>query len=110
MRLYENHENKWRQLRDSDDLDLGWNSFAWPVFKRPFEPEDMTTSAISAYVFSKYAPDADTKSDKDRVKYHLKRWHPDRFELRILPRVVEEEREKVKAGAGFVVRMLNELL
>ncbi|KAH9962248.1 hypothetical protein BC827DRAFT_1130565 [Russula dissimulans] len=110
MRLYENHENKWRQLRDSDNLDLGWGSFAWPVFKRPSEPEDMTTSAISAYVLSKYAPDANAKSHKDRIKDHLKRWHPDKFETRILPRVVEEEREKVKAGAGVVVRGLNEIL
>ncbi|KAH8984927.1 hypothetical protein EDB92DRAFT_1884555 [Lactarius akahatsu] len=108
IRLYENHDNKWRQLKDSDNL--GWNSFAWPVFRRPSEPEEMTTSAIGAYVLSKYAPDANTKSSKDRVKDHIKRWHPDKFETRILPRVAEEEREKVKAGAGVVVRGLNELL
>ena len=107
IRLYEHHENKWRQLKDSDNL--GWNSFAWPVFKRPSEPEDMTTTAISAYVHSKYAPGAD-KSPKDRIKDHLKRWHPDKFETRILPRVAEEERERVKTGAGIVVRGLNELL
>jgi hypothetical protein len=108
IRLYENHENKWSQLRNSDNL--GWNSFAWPVFKRPSEPEEMTTPAISAYVMSKYAPGADTKTPKDRIKDHLKRWHPDKFETRILPRVAEEERDKVKTGAGVVVRGLNELL
>jgi len=109
-RLYENHENKWRQLRDSEINNLGWNSFAWPVFKRPSEPEEMTTVAISAYVLSNYAPDAETKTPKDRIKDHLKRWHPDKFESRILHRVVEEEREKVKTGAGVVVRVLNEML
>ena len=108
IRLFENHDNKWRQLRDSDNL--GWNSFAWPVFKRPSEPEEMTTSAISAYVLSKYGPDANTKSPKDRIKDQLKRWHPDKFETRILPRVAEDEREKVKTGAGVVVRGLNEML
>jgi hypothetical protein len=108
MRLFEAHENKWRQLKDCDNL--GWNSFAWPVFKRPTEPEEMTASAIGAYVLSRYAADASSKSSKDRIKDHIKRWHPDKFETRILPRVVEEERERVKAGAGFVVRGLNELL
>ncbi|KAI0263125.1 hypothetical protein BC834DRAFT_793434, partial [Gloeopeniophorella convolvens] len=98
----------WRQLKGSDNL--GWNSFAWPVFKRPSDPEEMNTMSISAYVLSKYAPDANTKTPKDRIKEHLKRWHPDKFETRILPRVVEEERERVKAGAGAVVRGLNELL
>ncbi|KAI0279240.1 hypothetical protein BC826DRAFT_877449, partial [Russula brevipes] len=108
VRLYEYHENKWRQLRDCDNL--RWNNFAWPVFKRPSEPEEMTTIAIGAYVLSKYAPDASTKSPKDRVKDHLRWWHPDKFELQILPRVVEEEREKVRIGASVVVRGLNELL
>ena len=107
IRLFENHENKWRQLKDSDNL--GWNSFAWPVLRRPSEPEEMTTMAIGAYVLSKHAPDANTKSCKGRVKDHIKRWYLDHFETRILPKVVEEEREKVKAGAGVVVRGLNEL-
>lgn len=110
IRLYDNHDSKWRQLRDTNVVNLGWNSFAWPVFKRPSEPDEMTTVAISAYVLSNYAPDANAKSPKDRIKDHLKRWHPDKFETRILPRVVEEEREKVKTGAGIVVRGLNEML
>ena len=108
IQVYDSHANKWRRLKDSDNL--GWNSFAWPVFKHPFEPEEMTTSMISAYVLNKYAPDANSKSFKDRIKDHLKRWHPDKFDTRILPRVLEEEREKVKTGAGVVVRGLNELL
>jgi hypothetical protein len=108
IRLFDSHENKWRRLKESDNL--RWNNFAWPVFKHPSEPEEMTTSAIGAYVLSRYAPDASSKNSKDRIKDHIKRWHPDKFETRILPRVAEEEREKVKAGAGFVVRGLNELL
>ncbi|KAF8496544.1 hypothetical protein F5888DRAFT_1704913 [Russula emetica] len=36
--------------------------------------------------------------------------HPNKFETRILHRVVEEEREGVKTGAGVVVRGLNEML
>ncbi|KAA1473618.1 hypothetical protein DENSPDRAFT_780241 [Dentipellis sp. KUC8613] len=108
IRLFENHENKWQALRSTDGL--GWNSFPWPVFKRPAEPEEITTSAVEAYVLSKYYPSDKSKSSKDRIKDHIKRWHPDRFETKVLPRVVEEEREKVKEGAGTVVRGLNELL
>jgi len=110
IRLYENHENKWKDVRDSRSLYLRWDSFAWPMFEHPSEPEYMTTSAISAYVLSEYAPDTNAKSHKDRIKGHLKRWHPDKFEVRILPRVVEEEREKVKAGMTAVMRGLKEML
>lgn len=106
IRLIEAHDRKWRELKASENL--GWNSFPWPVFKRPSEPEDITTISVSAYVLSRHSPSE--KSSKDRIKDHIKRWHPDKFETKVLPKVVEEEREKVKEGAGVVVRCLNELL
>ena len=105
--LFAQHTNIWKSLFSSEGL--RWNDFPWPVFKRPSEPEDMTTQAIGAYVLSKNAPDAQ-KSSKDRIKDHIKRWHPDRFETKVLPRVFQTDREKVKAGAGVVARGLNELL
>ncbi|TFY76760.1 hypothetical protein EWM64_g7253 [Hericium alpestre] len=108
IRIFESHEAKWKVLKTGDGL--GWNNFPWPVFKRPSEPEDMSTPAIEAYVLSRHYPCDKSKSSKDRIKDHIKRWHPDRFETKILPRVVEEERGKVKEGAGTVVRGLNELL
>ena len=87
---------------------LGWASFAWPVLKKPSSPEELTTSAIGAYVLNTYQ--SSDKSDKDRIKEHIRRWHPDRFETKVLPRVREEEREHVKEGAGNVARHLNKLL
>jgi hypothetical protein len=47
---------------------------------------------------------------KERIKKHIRRWHPDRFETRVLPRVVERERAVVKEGADVVVRSLLNLL
>jgi hypothetical protein len=56
-------------------------------------------------------PDKDkSRTPKDRIKEHIKRWHPDRFETKLLPKVVEDEREKVKYGAGNVARYLSDLL
>ena len=108
LRLFESHEEKWRSLKSSTGM--GWDSFPWPVFKRPSAPDDISTPSVSAYVLSPYYPCERSKSSKDRIKDHIKRWHPDRFETKILPRVAEEERDKVKEGAGTVVRSLNELL
>ena len=50
------------------------------------------------------------RSQRDRIKEHIRRWHPDRFDTKLLPRVVEGDRENVKEGAGAVVRGLNDLL
>jgi hypothetical protein len=89
---------------------LRWDTFPWPVFRKPSVPEDLTADAIAAYVLSAAVPTESGKSDKDRIKEQIKRWHPDRFETQLLPKVNEEEREKVKEGAGSVARALNELL
>ena len=51
-----------------------------------------------------------SRTPKDRSKQHIKRWHPDRFETKLLPKVAENEREKVKQGAGNVARYLSDLL
>lgn len=108
IQLFQEHDRQWARIKTSDEL--SWDSFPWPVFKRPFETEELTGPAIGAYVLSPYHPTDKTKAPKDRVKDHIKKWHPDRFETRILTRVRAEEKEKVKEGAGLVARNLNELL
>ncbi|KZT20917.1 hypothetical protein NEOLEDRAFT_1074426 [Neolentinus lepideus HHB14362 ss-1] len=106
VELFAFHERQWSMLSEADELH--WNSFPWPMFKRPREPEELTTLAISAYILSPHYPS--DKSSKDRIKEHIRRWHPDRFETKLLPKVKEEEQGKVKEGAGVVARGLNELL
>ncbi|KAI0937618.1 hypothetical protein AcV5_000416 [Taiwanofungus camphoratus] len=108
VQLFEEHERRWTRLTAMDVL--SWHTFPWPMLKTPESPEDLTTIAISAYIFSPHYPGDKSKSDKDRIKDHIKRWHPDRFETKLLPKVREDDREKVKQGAGLVARNLNELL
>lgn len=106
IQLFATHERQWNLITTAEEL--GWYSFPWPVFKKPSEPEDITTVAISAYVLSPHHQS--DKSTKDRIKEHIRRWHPDRFETKYLPKVRADEQDKVKEGAGVVVRGLNELL
>ncbi len=66
---------------------------------------------ISAYMNSPCWPDKEkSKTSKDRIKDHMKKWHPDRFETKHLIKVTEDEREIVKQGAGNVARYLSDLL
>lgn len=108
VKLFEEHERRWKKLQTMDIL--SWHTFPWPVFKRPDGPDDLTTYAIGAYVLSPHHPSDEKKAAKDRIKEHIRRWHPDRFETKLLLKVREDEREKVKEGAGLVARNLNELL
>ncbi|GLB39217.1 hypothetical protein LshimejAT787_0603790 [Lyophyllum shimeji] len=107
--LYDFHERQWALLASNSDM--RWGSVPWPMFKPPKSPEDITAAAVSAYMQSPYYPDKDkSKTYKDRLKDHIKKWHPDRFETKYLPRFVEEDRERVKEGAGSVARTLSDLL
>jgi hypothetical protein len=108
VELFRRHEEQWQIVRSAHKV--GWNTFPWPVFRKPTGPEALTTDAVGAYVLSPYYPADPSKSNKDRIKEQIRRWHPDRFDTQLLPKVNEEERELVKEGAGWVVRALSELL
>ncbi|KAL1744599.1 hypothetical protein HDZ31DRAFT_38321, partial [Schizophyllum fasciatum] len=94
----------WSALPSSARLE--WSTLPWPVLQAPAAPEDITAGAVEAYV---RAPD-EGRTARDRVRELLRRWHPDRFETKLLSLVADEEKERVKAGAGAVVRALNECL
>ena len=106
--LFAEHDRQWTRVKTLDDL--GWDCLPWPMFRKPTEPEELTSVAICAYVLSPHHPTEKSKAARDRVKDHLKRWHPDRFQAKLLRKIREEEREKVQEGAGLVARNLSEML
>ncbi|KAG2032414.1 hypothetical protein BDR03DRAFT_970088 [Suillus americanus] len=110
IKLFEHHRGQWDKLQISGGV-LGvliWDDFPWPVFKRPSGPDDVTAPCITAYMLSSLHPT--DKSPKDRIKENIRRWHPDRFETQLLPKVKESDRDIVREAAGTVVRVLNDLL
>ena len=109
QRVFEQHERLWTRLNILDEL--SWNDFPWPMVKQPSNPDDMFPPEISAYIQSPFYSYKDKiRTRRDRIREHMKRWHPDRFETNLLPKVVEDEREKVKQGAGNVAGHLSALL
>ena len=106
--LFAEHDRQWTRLGILDNL--GWGSFPWPMLKKPTEPEELTRVAIGAYVLSPHHPTDKSKAARDRLRDHIEKWHPDRFETKLLRKVRVEEREKVREGAGLVARNLNEML
>lgn len=105
-RTFSEHEAKWKSMAETRNL--SWNYLPWPTLKPPRTIDDLTKAAISTYVLHPNHPSK--KSDKERIKEQIRRWHPDRFNTVQLGKVPEDEREKVHEGAGIVARHLNELL
>ncbi|PCH45091.1 hypothetical protein WOLCODRAFT_77617 [Wolfiporia cocos MD-104 SS10] len=106
--LFRRHDRWWKELQNMESIT--WSQIPWPTLRVPRIIEDLSTSAIDAYVQSPHYPDDGSKSARDRIKAQIRKWHPDRFDNLILRKVIEEDRERVQEAAGTVVRDLNELL
>ena len=85
--------------------------FPWPVLRPPSNPDEISFGPINAYFSALFTSEEKTKkSRKDRIRVHLRQWHPDRFEFKVLPRVLDAEKEQVRQGAGNVAQYLTDLL
>ncbi|KAK0192400.1 hypothetical protein F5146DRAFT_501235 [Armillaria mellea] len=109
VRLFQSHETQWQKLTKGEIENVIWDAFPWPMVKKPKDVADINAGAIQAYVLNPHFPNNNGKGDKDKIKEQIRRWHPDRFE-RLMPRVAEGDRDRVREGAGEVVRGLNDLL
>ena len=105
------HDQQWDWIATLPHLQ--WTDFPWPVlsFSSPTKKEDITLEAVADYVFAPLRLHHDRAMSKERLKEIIRRWHPDRFEVKYLSRVINlHDREMVREGAGMVVRFLNDLL
>ncbi|KAF8881240.1 hypothetical protein BD779DRAFT_1391336, partial [Infundibulicybe gibba] len=102
---------QWSRLTTMNEL--RWDSFPWPTPTMPSTPAEITAAAIRGYILSPDFPERTPTrpiTTRDRVREHLRQWHPDRFETKFLGRVVRSEQETVKLGAAAVTRSLSTLL
>jgi len=105
------HDQQWEWISTLPHLQ--WTDFPWPVlsFESPGRNDDLTPEAVKEYIFAPLTIHRDRAIVKDRLKDLIRRWHPDRFEVKYLARIADlHERETIREGAGVVARILNELL
>ncbi|KAG5333666.1 hypothetical protein C0989_005065 [Termitomyces sp. Mn162] len=90
----ERHEYQWNILISSA-TSLHWGSIPWPMFFPPQSPEDITLSTVTTYLQSPLLPDRErAKPLRDRLQEMIKKWHPDWFEAKYLPRIIGVDRER----------------
>ncbi|KAJ3904945.1 hypothetical protein F5879DRAFT_988770 [Lentinula edodes] len=69
-----------------------------------------SSSSASAQRLSEAETENPKKGRKEKLRETLLRFHPDKFEGRLMSRVRPEEKEKVTQALGIVVRVLNDLM
>ena len=121
------YDQRWKTLlSDGDRSHDGWLKFIdipWPI-PNAYKTGticigDLTEDSISTFLLSSWVPvptgtekmaTNDAKEKKDKLREAMLRFHPDKFEGRIMKLVAEVERGNVREGIAQVVRVLNRLL
>ncbi|KAL5504705.1 hypothetical protein ACEPAH_7368 [Sanghuangporus vaninii] len=102
-----------------DRLPISFADIPWPIAvtkKISSEEfiEQLTKDAVSSFLLRSGEEtnnsDGSAPSTKDVLRTTMLRFHPDKFEVRVLARVEEKDRDLVKESASVVIRILNDLM
>ena len=103
LRVY---EDKWNALRNNRVAlgKLGFCQVPWPVFEDVQRVDDITRERVLAFVCHLLHEGEGQAKD---IRSEILRWHPEKFNDKVLPNVVEGDREAVRGTTGHVARILT---
>lgn len=133
------YDRKWKDLLDPNarhSSSLSFGDIPWPLFVPTMHSdtahsdsssitlEHLTTTAISAFLIpistisalaqdvgvSLPTHDRDKKEKKEKLRETMLRFHPDKFEGRVMRKVIETDKDRVREAVGQVARVLNTLM
>ncbi|KAI6009835.1 hypothetical protein EDC04DRAFT_2772014 [Pisolithus marmoratus] len=127
------YETRWQELLNLGGTDmnsLAFTDIPWPLFPgfstvdgrttyHTHKIEDFTEEAISRFLTvltskslllgsntDKYGE----KVRKEKLREMMLRFHPDKFEGRVMQRVLATDKDRVREAVGQIVRVLNALM
>lgn len=116
----EAYQRRWIDLLEPKpgSADLGFGDIPWPVGNGMPDISQLTVEAISAFLFISEKELEEQGLDdtgrarvrKEELRATMLRFHPDKFEGRIIPRVKLGERAAVREGANAVTRAVAALM
>ncbi|KAI9462787.1 hypothetical protein BJY52DRAFT_1116059 [Lactarius psammicola] len=104
------YEEKWAVLRaDVGVRPLCFSDIPWPLFGIAASAEDITPVRIQEFLCHPQRESVQSAGQAKTIRSEMLRWHPDKFNGKVLNMVMEGEREAVKEAAGEVARILTQL-
>ena len=114
------YEARWDALLSADEANeqrLTFRDIPWPCYTA-YSPSDgqelslgdLTAESISDFLFNSTREPMEAAQKIKTIRETLLRFHPDKFEGRIISRVSQDEEGKVREGIGIVVRATNDLM
>jgi hypothetical protein len=105
------YEEKWAVLRSNavGVEHLSFYDIPWPSFDNVWGVGDITDERVLAFVCHPLHEEIQGHGggQAKSVRSEMLRWHPDKFEGKVLGKVVEGDREAVREAAGRVARILT---
>jgi hypothetical protein len=88
---------------------IGFYDIPWPSFENVWGVGDITEERVLAFVCHPLHEHIQGHGggQAKSVRSEILRWHPDKFDGKVLGKVVEGDREAVREGAGRVARILT---
>lgn len=115
MEEREYYDTRWATLlappvpsADATTQDLRFDDVPWPAHGSSFAETDISPSSIATFLMRHYGTVPRVK--KDVLRETMLRFHPDKFEIRVLSRVCSDDRQRVKEAAAAVLRAANDLM
>lgn len=87
---------------------LRFSDIPWPTHSNTTLEDNLTPSSILTFLMLDDGHKARVK--KDVLRDAVLRFHPDKFESRVLNRVHPDEQDHVKTTAGTVLRAVQEIM
>jgi hypothetical protein len=109
-RQFEEYEGKWIELKGGRQLPpLCFNILPWPILGCiATQPSDITRQRVEEFVYHSLRSGMESKGRRDRVRMEMLKWHPDKFDAKVLGKVIDAD--QVAEGAGLVARYLTQLM
>ncbi|KAI9465280.1 hypothetical protein BJY52DRAFT_1246272 [Lactarius psammicola] len=103
------YDRRWAELLNSKSVDLRFGDVPWPV-RGKIEIQQLTAEAISAFLFPSGSDVGRDRTRKEVLREVMLRFHPDKVEGRVIPRIRSEDRDSVREGANAVARAVMVLM
>ena len=104
---WDTYEAQWRALLASSNP-ISFVNIPWPVSPPPNSVENLTSSAVSDFLFAPLVVNPNGGSKKDRIRTSLLRWHPDKLSG-VLARTTEQDMDAVRSGINATFRILKDI-
>ncbi|KAF8621784.1 hypothetical protein AX15_007520 [Amanita polypyramis BW_CC] len=107
------YERKWAALRDGINEAIFFQQIPWPVLIDLSHPDQLNITEVYRFIANEAylgIPGQQHKSIHERIRTEMLRWHPDRFNSRVLPKVELAHRQVVQETAERVAKMLTQIM